>query len=40
MNAFDAKKVQLKLEDLQELYNIEIYHIEALDINSVKAIHE
>ena len=40
MNAFDVKKVQLKLEDLQELYNIEIYHIEALDINGVKAIHE
>ena len=40
MNAFDVKKVQLKLEDLQELYNIEIYHIEVLDINGVKAIHE
>jgi anaerobic ribonucleoside-triphosphate reductase len=34
------KIVNIKLEDLQEFYNIEIYHIGAMTVNDVKDIYE
>lgn len=34
------KITNIKLEDLQEFYNIEIYHIGEMTINTVKDIYE